>query len=341
MKKALLAAAAAGMVSWTLSGAAMAAERAQIITAPVGSIVHTVGSAIASVVSQNTDLDLLAVPMSGPQVLVPQLNSGRGEFTLINAADAYEALRGEPPAYRAPNANLRLVAVGFTNELGLITPRNSPIRTAEDIRGKRVTGVFSAHQTCQKLATAQLANLGLTWDDVRVVPVTHSRQAVQAIGEGRADVAMCVPLGQAIVREVNAQTPIRFISMNDAEDAVQKVRQHFPTGRLVSYPAGSADGVLEDVNIWSYPFYLVAHKDVSPDAVHTVLTTLAENMDDLRAVSGVFNRWDPQAMADPDMTIPVHEGAVRFFTERGQWDDALQSAQEKLLDETQTVAGKG
>lgn len=329
-KKALLAGFAA-MIA--LSTTAVAQERVRLLTAPTGSIVHTTGSAIASVVSQKTDLTVIAAPMAGPQVFVPQVNSGQAELTLMNAADTYNAVRGVRPSYQSEFSNLRVAAVGFTNELGMIVRADSDIRSGADLKDRRVTGAFSAHKTCEALATAQLANLGLTWDDVRVVPVTHSRTAVQALAEGRAEVAMCVPLGQAIVQEVNAQTPIRFLSMDASPEAVARTEKAFPAGEIREYKKGSSIGVLEDVNVWSYPFYLIANKDASPEMVYTTVKAISENIDALRGVSGVFNRWHPEAMINASITAPVHEGAIRFYKEQGLWTDAVQAAHERVSNE--------
>lgn len=319
----------------TISGTALAQERARVLTSPTGSIVNTTGSAIASVVSKNTDLTLLAIPLAGPQVYVPQLANGQGEFTLLNAADAYNAVRGVKPAYQTAYPDLRLAAVGFTNELGIITRKDSDIKSGQDLKGRRVTGVYSAHKTCEQLATAQLANLGLTWDDVKVVPVTHAKTAVQALADGRAEAALCVPIGIPIVQEVNAQTPIRFVSLDDSKEAVARTRKLFPAGKIRHYDAGSGVGVVDPVNVWSYPFYLIAHKDASPELVHKVVKTVSENVDDLRAVSGVFKRWTPEGMVDEDITLPVHEGAKRYYKEQGLWTDAVENAHQTQLKEIQ------
>lgn len=322
---------AAGLWLSAMVSTVQAQDRVRMVTSPPGSIVHSVSSTIARVVSEHTSVTMLVTPMSGPQVFVPQVNNGQAEFTLLNAADAFEAFRGAQPAYRFAQKNLRLAAVGFTNELSLLTRRDSGIRTGADLRGKRVTGVFSAHQTCLDLATAQLANLGLRWEDVRVVPVTHSRHAVQALGEGRADVAMCVPLGQAIVQEVNAQSPVRFISMDPSDVAVGRKREHFPVGQLAAHKAGSNVGVLDDIHVWSYPFYLVAGAHVSDDLVYTVVKTIADRIGDLRESVGAFRRWNPDMMIKADVTLPVHPGARRYFMERGQWNAEIQALNDNLM----------
>jgi len=324
LKNNLLKTVAAG-AAFALSVSAFAEERVRLLTAPTGSIVHTTGAAIASVGTKHTDMTVLAAPMSGPQIYVPQVNSGQAEFTLMNAADSFNALRGGT-GYRTPYKNLRLAAVGFTNELGVIVSRDSDIHSPADLKGRRVTGVFSAHKTCEQLATAQLANLELTWDDVQVVPVTHSRTAVQALADGRADVAMCVPLGQAIVQEVNATKPIRFLSLNDSPEAVKITREHFPAGTIRAYKEGANVGVLSDINVWSYPFYLIANKDTSEDTVYQLVKAVYENVNELREVSGVFKRWIPEQMVDAELTLPVHDGARRFYEEKGMWSEAVEAS---------------
>ncbi|MCH2559295.1 MAG: TAXI family TRAP transporter solute-binding subunit [Alcanivorax sp.] len=315
-------------------GAALAAGNIRILTAPTGSIVHTTGSAIASVISKNTDYTMLAAPMSGPQIYVPQVDGGRAEFALLNAADAHEAFSGGS-GYRQAYKNLRLAAVGFTNELGVIVPADSDIKTGRDLKGRRVSGVFSAHKTCEQLASAQMANFGLSWDDVTVVPVTHSRTAVQALGDGRVDAALCVPLGQAIVQEINAQTPVRFISLNADAEAVKRTRDAFPAGQIRGYKAGDSVGLINDAYVWSYPFYLAANKDVPEDEVYTVVKTISDHIEDLRGISGVFKRWIPEQMIGTDITLPVHDGAKRFYQKAGLWNDNIQTANDALLRDAQ------
>lgn len=324
------------MIALLVAGAAAMLNSAhastlRLLTAPTGSIVHSTGSAIASVVSQKTDYTVLAAPMSGPQVYVPQVDAGRAQFALLNAADAHEAFVGGV-GYRKEYRNLRVAAVGFTNELGIIVRRDSNIRTGADLKGRRVSGAFSAHKTCEQLATAQMANLGLDWEDVTVVPVTHSRTAVQALGEGRVDAAMCVPLGQAIVQEINAQTPIRFISMNSDEAAVARTRAAFPAGELASYKAGDSVGLIDDAYVWSYPFYLAVNKDVPDEQVYTVVKMISEHIGELRAISGVFNRWLPEGMIADNVTLPVHDGAKRFYEEQGLWTDSIEQHSAALLE---------
>lgn len=319
---------------FAVSSLAQGQERLRLATAPTGSIVHATGSAIASTVTRQTDINVLATPMSGPQVYVPQANNGLTDLILLNAADAANAFEGGT-GYNSANHNLRLVSVGFANEIGMLVRDGSGIVTADDLRGKRVAGGYSAHQTCAELSTAMLANLGLSWDDVQMVPVTHSSTGVSALGEGRVDVASCAALGQAVIQEANARAPVRFLRLNDTPEAIEAARVHFPAGNVRTHQAGSNVGVIDDAGMWFYPFYLVAGAHASDEAIYQTVKTIYNHIGDLRGIHGAFNTWIPQDMIDADITLPVHAGAVRFFQENGYWDDAVAQRNAELLSRAQ------
>ena len=40
---------------------------------------------------------------------------------------------------------------------------------------------------------------------------------------------------------------------------------------------------------------------------------------------------DGDRMVDPEVTIPYHPGAIRYFKERGAWKQAMDQAQQRLL----------
>lgn len=327
-------AAAAATALFAVSTLAQGQERLRLATAPTGSIVHSTGSAIASTVSRHTDMNVLASPMSGPQVYVPQANNGLTDLILLNAADAANAFEGGS-GYGSDYRNLRLVSVGFSNEIGMLVRDDSGIVTADDLRGKRVAGGYSAHQTCADLSTALLANLGLTWDDVQMVPVTHSSTGVEALGEGRVDVASCAAVGQAVIQEANARSAVRFLQLDDSDAAIESAREFFPAGNVRIHEAGSNVGVVEEAGMWFYPFYLVAGAHTSDEAIYRTVETIYNNVDDLRSIHGAFNSWDIEGMVDADITLPVHDGAKRYYQEHGYWTDSIDERHEGLISRAQ------
>ena len=62
-----------------------------------------------------------------------------------------------------------------------------------------------------------------------------------------------------------------------------------------------------------------------------MLKAVWENTDKMLPVHPHFREWTHARAVDPDVTIPYHTGAIRFYKERGVWTPAMEQAQQKLL----------
>lgn len=312
-----------------------ASEEVSIVTLPQGSVAHGVGVALAGVVSQKSPVRMIAAGYGGPQVLVPLVDEGKAHFALLNANDVDAAMHGAQPEYRKAHRNLRLISNGYSNSIGILVRADSDIHTAKDLRGKRVTGVFSAHKTCAKLASATVANAGLTWDDVKVVPVTSVVASVQALGDGRADAALCGAIGMSIVKEVNARVPVRFVSLDDSPPAAKRAQDAFTGGRVIKVAKGAEDGILAETNFLDYDFYLVGGAKLSDQLVTQVLETVWTSLEELREANRTFRDWKQERMATADMTVPYHSAAVAFFKQKGVWTKEMEERNNELLKQVQ------
>lgn len=317
---------AAGLVS-----SALAQERLEIMTLPAGSVAHGAASGISGVVSQKTKLRILATPFAGPQVVVPQVDDGKAAFTLINVFDTHNAYTGQKPDYKKAHRNLRLVSVGYENTGAAIVRIDSGIKSVADLKGKRAAGVYSAHKTCFAVAAAVLANAGLSWKDVRVIPVPSVVPGVTALGEGRVDVTPCGALNMGAIREVNVKTPLRFLSINPDKEAVERARAHFIGMRAKAVKKGEAEGIIEDQHIFIYDFYLLTHAAMNEETVYTLVKAIWDNLPEIQKTHGALRSWHRETMASADVTAPYHPGAVRFFKEAGAWKPEMDAARDKLL----------
>ena len=312
-------------------GLAVAQQQLEILTLPTGSVASGVGTALASVISQKTALRMLPVAYAGPQVMVPFVNSGKSAFVLLNVQDSRQAFEGEKPNYQEKNRNLRLVSVGYENVIGPVATQKSGIKSGADMKGRAVAAAFTAHQTCRDLSNAVLANLKMSASDVKAVPVASVVPGVKALADGRADASPCVATGMSVVKEVNIQAPLRFVSIDPSAEAMKRARDAFPGLRPVKLAAGSHDGVTEDAWAFGYDFYLVTHAQASDDMVYQVVKTIWESLPELEKVNPVFASWPQKRMADADVTLPYHPGAIKFFKEKGVWTADAQKLTDSLL----------
>lgn len=304
-------------------------------TNPPGSVFYAVGSGLAKVVSDVGKVKMAVQPYSGSSTFIPLLNSGEMEFGVVNVVDMALTYRGpnfkiggRNPFPHAPN--VRLVMRGSPLLVGLIVRKDSPIKTVHDIKGKRMTGEYPAHLAVWYNMFGHLASAGLTWNDVKVIPVPAINEGMDALVQGRADVTEFA-LNGAKVKEADAAIGVRHISIDCSPEGEARLRKAVPGYYPRIVKAGTATGVVEDTCVIAYDLYLATGKSVSEAVVEAALRAIWDNVDKLPALHPVFREWARERAVDPDVTIPYHPGAVRFYKERGAWKPEMDQVQQKLL----------
>jgi len=201
-------------------------------TNPAGTVYFSLASGIAKVVSGAAGYQMVVQPHAGTSTMLPLINSGEMEFGIQNGVDLWLAYRGPSqqiggrnPFPHAPN--VRLVMRGAPLMVGLLVRKDSPIRSVHDVKGKRFTGEYRAHLAVWYNMFGHLASAGLTWSDVKVVPVNTVNDGVDALVQGRADVTQHA-LNSAKVKEADAAVGVRHVSDDCTAPGEARMRKAVP-----------------------------------------------------------------------------------------------------------------
>jgi uncharacterized protein len=303
-------------------------------TNPPGTVFYTLGSGLAKAVTGGP-FEVTIQPHAGTSTFLPLLDSGEMEFGVVNAVDMALAHRGPDFKIGGRNPfphtpNVRLVMRGSPLLVGLLVRKDSPIKNVYDVKGKRMTGEYPAHLAVWYNMFGHLASAGLTWNDVQVVPVPAVNDGVDALVQGRADVTEHA-INAAKIREADAAVGVRHITIDCSPEGEARLRKAVPGyyGRIVK--AGSAVAVVEDTCFIAYDVYLSTGTNTPDHVVEAMLKAVWENTDKLLPVHPLFREWTRERAVDPEVTIPYHDGAIRFYKERGVWTPAMEQAQQTLL----------
>ena len=322
------------IVGVALAASAASAQTVSIGTNPPGSVFYAVGSGVAKVVTDAGKLKMSVQPHAGSSTFLPLLASGELEFGINNAVDMALAYRG--PALKVGGRNpfphtpnVRVVMRGAPLLVGLVVRKDSPIKTIGDIKGKRMTGEYPAHIAVWYNMFGHLASAGLTWNDVKVVPVPAVNEGMDALAQGRADVTEHA-LGSAKIREVDAAIGIRHLSNDCSPEGEKRLRAAVPGYYPYWVKAGTMAAVIEDTCVIAYDNYLATGKTVPDQIVSSALASLWDNIEKLHPIHPALKEWTRERAVDPDATIPYHPAAVRFYKEKGVWKPAMDQVQQKL-----------
>lgn len=302
---------------------------------PAGSLFYSVASGLAKVISGSGSMQAVVQPYTGSSTFLPLLDNGEIDFGIVNAVDMGMAYQGQRLKIGGKNplphtANTRLIMRGSPLLTSLVAKKDGPVKTVADVKGKRVTGEYPAHLAVWFSVFGSLATGGLTWDDVKVVPVPAVNEGIDALVQGRADVSNHT-VASAKIKEADAAIGVRFVSLDCSAQGEARLKKAVPGYYLTTLKAGHSNGILTDTCVQAYDMYLVGHKALSNDHVLAALRGIWDNVDKLAPLHPSLQEWTRERAVDPDATMAYHPAAVQFYKERRAWPAKMDELQKKML----------
>ena len=305
-------------------------------TNPPGTVFYALAGGIAKVVTEGGPIPATLQTHSGSSTLLPLINGGELDFAVVNGVDLGMAYAG-PQQIKVGGKNdfahspdIRLVMRGAPLVIGLLVKKDSPLKSVYDVKGKRVTGEYPAHQAVWFNMFGLLASGGLSWKDVSVVPVPAVNDGIDALVQGRAEVTAGA-LNMAKIREADASVGVRHLTLDCSPEGDKRVRQAVPGYYTRIVKKGGAAAVVEDTCTIAYDIYFFTHKGASDAVVTALLKAIWDNVEKLRPIHPIFREWTQERAASAEVTVPSHPAAIQFYRDKGVWTPEMEKTQTRLL----------
>jgi len=322
------------------SQAGKASPVLSIGTTPAGVSYNTIATGIAKVLSSTSDLKVTVKPTNGLSAWGPQLNKGDIQLGVASGPDLAWAFRGQNGYERTENLRL-LVTGNYILNPGMAVRKDSDIQKIADLKGRLVTAEYPGSIISKMLVEAVLAVNGLSWDDVKKVPVPTTADGIKAIQDDRVEAAFPLVPQTPIIQEVHNAVGLRAIPFLDdytpqqfdqiPQELKDKLNEIVPG---VEYTVISAEGyIAEDMVGIKYPTQMVASAHLDDDTVYKIMETLWANYEQLAPIHVWLESWTPDNFFNPNPTLPYHPGAVKFYKDKGLWNDEVEAKQQALLAE--------
>lgn len=270
---------------------------------------------------KGTGINLKVIPGGGVQN-VPLVNSGDSEFGwgLPPLVDAGQ--KGEDP-FTEKYTDVR----GVATDLGIsyfhfMVADDSPYKTIEDVlkaKNLRIT-VSVVGSSDEWVFKKVMAYYGTSYDKIKetggkIFHAGYSDQATQFKDKNVDAYFTFLGLPGAAVTEASIGRPMRILEW--PEDLLQHLSQ-FNLGSD-NIPAGTYPNAVngdKDVKTATMSNCVIVNKNVSDDVVYTFIKTLAENLEETKAIHPAFKVFDP-ATAWKNTGAPLHPGAEKYYKEKG------------------------
>lgn len=308
-------------------------------TGPVGGAYNATGSGLAALIMDKTPMRVIVQSSSEVTTWMPHLNEGKVDFGMFNGPNAGLAYVGDG-GYEE-SKNIRMVAAGtLLHNTGYVVREDSGIESLEQLKGKRLGTGYGGNIILQKLAEANLAALGLSFNDFSQVPFPDFTAGLSALQDGSVDATMGAGPTTPKTMEVDAAIGVKVLPFanlkpEDIEagipEDIQAILDEYVPGVTLDVAPADVGVVKEDSVLYAYGLYIGASTHTSEAAVYEVLKTVWENYEELYSVHQWFDGWLPEHMLVKNPPAPYHDGAIKFFKEVGVWTDEHDQAHEALL----------
>ena len=143
-----------------------------------------------------------------------------------------------------------------------------------------------------------------------------SSEQCQALCDNKIDVFVhTAGVPAANIKEAAVTCDVKFIPVvGDEIDALANKYSYYIKDVI---PGGVYNGADEDTETMAVKATFTTSSKVHPDAVYAIVKSVFENFDRFKKLHPAFAYLDPQKMITDGLTAPLHDGAVRYYKERG------------------------
>ncbi len=306
----------------------------------VGSGGYNQAVAIGSALKKKYGVNLRVIPGKNDVSRLLPLKTGKLDF-VANGAGSYMAQEGlyEFGAKDWGPLPLRILMTNIGDlAAAMIIAGDAGIRTPADLKGKRISWVVGGPALNQNV-TAVLAFANLTWNDVQKVAFGGYAASLDAIINNQSDGGFSVSVAGKAYQLEKSPRGITYLHMPASDkEGWKRVQAIAPFMLPVTATEGAGLSKEHPAQTTSYPYPILhTFADRKADEVHAMMQAMDETYPLYKDAAPGNNGWalDRQNL---EWVIPYHEGAIRYYKEKGVWTDAHQKHNDALVKRQEVLA---
>lgn len=309
------------MLAVTLLACTLVVPRPDVVigTGSPSGIDYPLGGSICRLFNLDIPRDgrrCVAVPSAGPLENIESLHDGRTDIGIVPSDVLADAVAGQGPfASRGPDSALRVLFTGHADAFTIVARREMGIRSAADLRGKRIN--MGSPGSGEQLGMERImAALGVTRKDFA---------SVQELARAEQHRALCADELDAIVYSVSHPNGLiqdvvrmcRGVLVNVSGPAIDAMLARYPEYERAVIPGGTYLSNPEDVKTLGVRAVVVTTTRLSDAMAYEITKAVFDNFEDFRRLHPLFASLSIHDMVDGTRGAPIHDGAARYYRERG------------------------
>jgi len=316
----------AAAFSGALLGAAMfsapAVAQDRFITIGTGGqtgVYYVVGQSVCRMVNRGSDEHNIRcnAPSTGGSVAnVNGMKSGELDMGMVQSDVQYRAYHGEDNfAEDGAWEEMRAVFTMHGEPLTVVARADSGIEHISDFPGKRVN-IGNPGSGQRNTMNVVMDAMGWDTDTFSLASQLDAAEQAAALSDNNID-AMVYVVGHpnGSIQEATTTIDARLVPVTGPE--IDEIIEANPFYTRSVIPGGLYRGNDEDVETFGVAATFVTSTALDEEIVYETVKAVFENFDRFKRLHPAFENLEEEHMIADGLTAPLHDGAARYYRERG------------------------
>jgi len=284
-------------------------------------VYYVVGQSMCRLVNRGTSdhgIKCTAPSTGGSVANINAIRQGQQDMGMAQSDWQYYALNGEKHDSFKKQGEFKELRALFSvhNEPFTVVARaDSGINHFDDLAGKRVNLQNPGSGT---RGTMELIMAEKGWDKgtFKLASELKASEQAQALCDNKID-AMLYSVGHpsGAIKEATTSCDAKVIQVTGP--VIDKLINSNDFYAQATIKGGMYKGTDSDVTTFGNAATMVTSSKVDADTVYHVVKSVFDNFDRFKRLHPAFANLDPKTMISAGLSAPLHEGAVRYYKERG------------------------
>lgn len=309
----------------------------EIMTYDLGASAYVMYGYLGEAMFDTCGTRLRCIPAGTDVARLIPVRSGDAPFA-GHGSDIYYAVEGLG-TYASPSWGpqpLRIVWTGQQPGTAAAVRADSGMKTCADLKGKRLAWIPGSVFNMHNLGHLRFGNL--TWDDVEKVQISSYGAMLQAVIDGKIDMAICCVTAPPMYELAGSPHGLNYLSL-PPDDKAAWARMNEVIPYLSPYRATYGAGLSEEhpAQIEACPHPVTLCYDFLDDDMAYFMTKAINECYPLMAErSETMKRfWSLETCLDTyehNRGLIFHPGSIRYLKEIGMWEPRYDEIQQKRLE---------
>lgn len=281
-------------------------------------VYYVVGQSICQLVNRDTAKTNVKCNAPSTGASVANLNAiadKQMEMGIAQSDWQYHAYNGSSSFEGKKNDKLRAVFSLHPEPFTVMARTDAKIATFDDLKGKRVN-VGDPGSGTRATMNVILAAKGWTDKEFKVASELKPAEMASVMCDNNLD-AITYNVGHpnGALKEAAASCDAHLVPVTG--EAIDKLVADHSYYAKATIPGGLYKGTDNSVETFGVYATLVTSADVDADRVYTVVKAVFDNFDRFKRLHPAFENLKEEEMIKNALSAPLHEGAIRYYKERG------------------------